>query len=241
MSYYANDKIKSLYMGDKKIIKVFKGTELVFNGSDWKKLYIPLSFLSNNNGAGNTPYVDLGITPCEQQEISMPFNLKTASGSAYLFGARNGQSGGNYYIQYWNGTSNTRCFFTSATGAGAGDYITLNKASSLRVLINGSSRKCVVGSKTFTGTVPFSECDKTYCLFSYNNNGNVPASTVSWNMQVSYVQISNYGELVLDAIPCKRISDGVVGFVNRVNGEFIAPIGGTLTAGNELTWDTVTV
>lgn len=156
-----------------------------------------------------TVVFDTGVYGNNETYIDVLFKRTNTSAAHYLFGCSSGNRLTGYLTSsgYWRYGSGYPTFNTNNTN--------LTKAIV-------TPTKTTVGS--YTGT--FSTSAFT-TAFTMPLGGHKPASgvaTPSYKGYVYYFVMRHSAEVVVDWLPCKRLSDGVEGFWDCVTNTFIEPM-----------------
>lgn len=144
----------------------------------------------------------------------------TTSGGQNIFGSYNGTSSGtkNFSLYIYGGSSTSGCYFRY-------------DEQLLRPKLGSGERTITFGA---SGTSGFST-DVTVTPATFETNANTYIGMLPNSSSSAYTGSIIGNILVSDRlkyIPCERISDGVIGYYEAINGEFIEPSGtGTPTKG----------
>lgn len=152
---------------------------------------------------------DTGVYGNNETYIDVLFKRTNTSAAHYLFGCSSGNRLTGYLTSsgYWRYGSGYPTFNT-------------NNTSLTKAIVTPT--KTTVGSNTRT----FSTSAFT-TAFTMPLGGHKPASgvaTPSYKGYVYYFVMRHGNEIVVDWLPCKRLSDGVEGFWDCVTNTFIEPI-----------------
>ena len=152
---------------------------------------------------------DTGVYGNNETYIDVLFKRTNTSASHYLFGCSSGNRLTSYLAAsgYWR------------YGSGYPSFNTYN-TSLTRAIVTPT--KTTVGSNTSS----FSTSAFT-TAFTMPLGGHKPASgvaTPSYKGYVYYFVMRHNDEMVVDWLPCKRLSDGVEGFWDCVTNTFIEPM-----------------
>lgn len=223
------------------------GKKLVIKGADFSangivSEYLELAWIGS--GALNTSALKVsGISSA--CKIVQKFNfyvpkIKNNPGSGYVCGAlytgtyfTAGQTSAGAYAYFDGGSNYAR---NTSTNIGNGNDITL-EISPAGLKINNDA---IVAPSSPVGSYTPNYIGLDGCV---NNLGNYTSVSISEDnddpaMRLKSVKIySDYTDessLVVDAIPVKRNSDGVVCLYNKVNGTYIERTDGTQPAYGEL-------
>ena len=187
-------------------------------------------FLDYIGGTG-TQYIDTGIKPNSNTKIEAKFSLNSVDNYQCLIGGR---------IRYEAQNKNKDSFTIWANTVGNQirfDYDDEVKYSNINVSVNtpyvvtkAKERNYVNGTETDSNTVSTFTCDYNLFLFGVNTFGDMP-KPYYMDGKVYYVKIWDNGTLVRDFVPVQRISDGVVGMLDKTSGQFFTNAGeGTFVA-----------
>ena len=198
----------------------------------YQSTYKQIEFIQNSG----TQYLNLGFVPNtnEKWAFELDYTDVSASGSNYVMGSRSGSSTIYFGV---TGASATKAITVANTdltlannyrventeylvkasyiGTTGGTCSLLNKRTN--VLTNGTQNVSLTGSSV------------NVYLFALNS------SNIHSGMKVHYLKIWKADTLYLDLVPVKRISDGVVGLLDKLNNVFYTNAGsGTFVAGKEI-------
>lgn len=141
---------------------------------------------------------------------------------------------GRYYSspiqKYEFGITDTRYFYN--IGSGNGSALISPDTSRHTLIVDGI--KFYVDNQAFStnNATSFTNTTIKPFIFARNNNG----GGATWNAKAKLYSAKFYwnGELLLDLIPVKRISDNVLGLLDRLTNTFYTNKGtGTFIAGSE--------
>ena len=200
--------------------------EIVEQYSRLPEGFTELQYVSN---AANT-YLDTGIIPTVDNVV-MEMKVKPSTGSWYIW--QNRRSSNLYGI---SGSQNgDKISFNQANSQAitsnivrTGNVLTVRVSAQNGIATLSVDDEVSNNSDTKTGTYEF--VSQTLPLWMFGNqNGN----RVDSGNAVYYAKMYMNDELVMDYIPAKRNSDGVVGFYDLVSRTFKSSSEGELTAGPE--------
>lgn len=169
--------------------------------------YKVLSYIESNG----SQFIDTGVIPTVNTKVETTVNfLSTNTTYNSIFGAT-GNNSSNQFVVYRNNAS-------SMTG-----QVGISVINSSGVTITGEN-KCVLGGGVFQYgsfsaaiSSPLNNFNNTIYLFAMNGGG---AASLGANMQTSYFKIWEGDTLIRDYVAVMRVSDGAVGMLERVAGEF---------------------
>lgn len=220
--------VKSLYKGSTKIIKRYKGTDVIYRGLP--SAYQEVEYIESSG----TQYIDSGVNPDANTNIDIGY-LRTNTQTTSLFGCQDHDNA--YAIAGNNNTEYIRFF--RQTGEGK-DYTYKNNLSYARITASISQMTLFeinnVGA-TSTTTISISTTETTNIsypiyLFARNNAGSVSGNCA---MKLWHFKIYSSSTLVRNFIPCFRNSDNEIGLYDLVNGVFYTNAGtGTFVKGGNV-------
>lgn len=183
----------------------------------------------------NNPLVNTGVTPTSSGAIYVEIGLMftAVSGSAiYMIGGNSGGGAGGA-IGFGIGTNADgtviQCFngIVASVSPNNGESI-VGQYYEATATFTSTSASISVGALSDTKTGSGRSHTQPTCLFGIKRKD---SSTVEYASKgrIYYARVTNGGDLILDLIPCVRISDNAAGFYDVVNENFITATG--LTAG----------
>ena len=190
-----------------------------------KKLRLPneyqeLTYIGNSG----TQWINTGLAARSNYKFYIRYQETTASGSNYAFGARG--SGDNYYGGIGGGTNthNVAVIYHSTTTPNSYRVIgnIYNITAEYTEAGTGTSRiECETTGDIFTGTqtTVFNNVATTVKVFAQRS------SAKHSGMRVFEVKIWSDGVFERHLIPCKRVSDNVLGMYDLVHGVFYTNAG----------------
>lgn len=158
----------------------------------------------------NDKIFDTGYYGNETTYLEMLFQRTDTSGADYLFGTSSGKRLTGYLTSsgYWRYNSGYPTFNTNNKQL---HYAYVSPGSTI---VSGNTKTFSVGGAFTTGfTIPL--------------GGHKPSSgvaTPTYQGYIYYFRMWHGDEIVVDYIPCKRLSDGVEGFWDCVTQTFIEPM-----------------
>lgn len=152
---------------------------------------------------------DTGVYGNNQTYIDVLFKRTNTSAAHYLFGCSSGNRLTGYLTSsgYWRYGSAYPTFNTANTN------LTKAIVTPTKTTVGSSSRTFSTSAFTTAFTMPL--------------GGHKPASgaaTPSYKGYIYYFVMKHGDEVVVDWLPCKRLSDGVEGFWDCVTQTFIEPM-----------------
>lgn len=177
---------------------------LSLNDNLIKETYTPLTYIE----CSGEQYINLDYVVQEDDIIEMDFTRTTTTAvDKALFGTNNGTDylqftiyNANAYYRFGNGTSD------NASGGGNKYKVIIKKSS---VDINGLSE-----------TIGFTSMPNTPLYLFASNNNNTNVSMYGYCKSKYFKITKESGNIVMELRPCKRNSDGKIGFLDIVSGNF---------------------
>lgn len=175
-------------------------------------------------------YVDTEFTPNQDSRVVMEMQKPDRASSApqYIFCSRY-SSMPEYGIMRQTNASRWRDGYAKERTFLAN---TVDGASlSQRMIIDKNKNITYIGHGTVNHTYTTFTTPNTMALYGCFENGD-GTRDYDIDMNLYWCRIYDNGTLVRNYYPMKRQSDNVIGLYDFVNGEFVTPIQGTLTAGS---------
>lgn len=181
------------------------------NSSDLPSEYIKLNYIQSTGGQ----YIDTEFIPDNNTsvEIQFLFNVVRDGHNRGVFGTRAGATSKSFcliasnmaqlYTGYGTTNTNPNRYFEKST------MYVVKKQKNITIMDDEIITTASV--QTFT-------CPYALVLFSVRNASTTPSFYST--MSLYYCKIWDGDTLVRDFIPCRRISDSVVGLYDKVNGVF---------------------
>lgn len=140
----------------------------------------------------------------------------SATTSCNVIGAYSGSATGNNYSLY--------------VATASGNYLRY-KGGAYNSTIDADTRYDVV--ITPTGTTGM-KTDSTWSALEFTTSTDFCVGTTSTNTTSAKMKGSLYGDIIVDGrlhlVPCERVSDGVLGYYDKIGKTFYAPTSGTPTS-----------
>lgn len=226
MSYIGTTKIGKMFLGNTEIAKAYLGTDLVFRKGGGGILPVGYDQLTYAEvPLYSSAYINTGIVATNNTGFEVDAMTYDPIGNTTfgcLFGGRAGSNQSDFqlstYIAY-----NSSFNGTLRLGEAAQNYnAQINKGARFQASLTGTT--FTVNGTSYTVNKNISSGKAIY-LFALNNNG---TAAQFGHLRVYRFKLTSGSSLVLDYIPCQRVSDGVVGFYDLVADSFVAPTSGVL-------------
>lgn len=213
---FGTTSISSIYKGDTKIDKIYKGLNLVYQSSLLPSGYIECEYLESTG----TQYLNLGYYPNNNTKVETTVNILSHNGNVlnYLFGAYDSARSFAIYYSYNLRDWGVMCGSVDRNTSVAYQLNTKQKLEfdKNNLSINGTSVYAVGSTTTFTST-------KTMYLFW--GNGTSRLNSIS---RIYDFKIYENGNIVMNLIPaldsngvpCMYDTVSKQTFYNRGTGEF---------------------
>ena len=192
---FGTTSISSIYKGDTKIDKIYKGFELVYQSSLLPSGYIELDYIESD---GNQ-YIDTGIKPDNTTGFKVKLAVDDTQSDVYYLGAREdtgdtrfglGIYQGHFYLGFGTYFSDATNWTISSMGVFEAN---LNYKESGTGDINGTY------PKNITGTLEGATFTRNIYLFKFNYSGaSVPTSL----SRIYKFVITKGSDVVANFIPC---------------------------------------
>ena len=215
---FENKNISSLYVGDIKIAKVYKGNALVWQKSgDFSDEYQRVEYIKSTG----TQYIDTGIKINSQYRYITKFNTTAQSSLRYIFMNNSSPFLG---IAVPASSSLNRLYYNKTSN------INLNiNLNDIEIELSRTLKRTDTDETLYTGSADFTS-NETMLLFGTKTENRRSVS------KIYYFKIyDNNNNLICDLVPCYRKSDGEIGMYDLVSDVFRTNLGtGTFLKGDEI-------
>ncbi len=187
-----------------------------------KETYTPLTYIE----CTGEQYIDLGYVVQEDDVIEMDYlSTSTTSADKMLFGSYDG-NGGYIWFSLYSNTAYVRFGDTSSKSV-------TNARMHYKLVMKKSS--CSVDG-TNAITLEFSKLSENPIYLFARCGSNLTASLYAYCKCFGFKVTKTDGTLIMDLKPCKRDSDGAIGMLDSVAGNFFTNQGTSadFVVGNEI-------
>lgn len=187
-----------------------------------EETYTPLTYIE----CTGEQYIDLGYVVQEDDVIEMDYlSTSTASTDKMLFGSYDG-NGGYIWFSLYSNTAYVRFGDTSSKSV-------TNARMHYKFVMEKDS--CSVNG-TNAITLEFSKLSENPIYLFARCGSNLTASLYAYCKCFGFKVTKTDGTLIMDLKPCKRDSDGAIGMLDSVSGQFFTNqgTGEDFIAGNEV-------
>ena len=189
--------------------------------------YKPIDYIQSSGSQG----IVLNYTPTSKDKISLDFAMTNTSSTSCLWCARGSTTGTNSTTAFYISNTGVRCDYgVSATMTTIGT-LAVNTKHNLTMDSNIWYLDGV--QKTSMTAATFTAGGKIRLFSSYTNGETNGLGNYSYIRFYGMKVYNSSGLIQLNLLPVKRLTDGVCGLYDKVNGTFYANIGsGSFTAGS---------
>ncbi len=224
--------LKALVIPEGEVKRIDIGGETVWEkvSADFRELYQRVEYITRKAGGGwfRTDFIANNTSGLE-----LSFSVPSFSDTATMGSRASGSTNGRCYIFYPRAATvgyigwNTAQSWSVSTTANTMYTTRLNWLNSRKAVIlnaDGTTK----ATKSVSGTLVQQTSPIDICTY---NGGNGRA------MSIYGARLSQDGEVVRDYLPCYRKSDGEIGLMEMISGQFIpSQVANGFTKGADIEW-----
>lgn len=197
---------------------------------DFRELYQRVEYLSRKASGG---WIRTDFIADNQSGLELSYSVPSFSDTATMGSRASGSTNGRCYIFYPRAASSGYVGWNTAQGWSVSTTVDTMYTTRLNWL---NSRKAVVlnadgstkATKSISGTLVQQTSPISICTY---NNGAGRA------MSVYGARLSQGSEVVREYLPCYRKSDGEIGMMEMLTGQFVpSQVSGGFTKGPDIAW-----
>lgn len=224
--------VKKIVTPRGEVAKIQRGGEILFERipDDFRELYQRVEYLSRKAGGG---WIRTDFIADNQSGLELSYSVPSFSDTATMGSRASGSTNGRCYIFYPRAASSGYIGWNTAQGWSVSTTVDTMYTTRLNWL---NSRKAVIlnadgstkATKSISGTLVQQTSPISICTY---NNGSGRA------MSVYGARLSQGSEVVREYLPCYRKSDGEIGMMEMLTGQFVpSQVAGGFTKGPDIAW-----